>query len=235
MVRGRHADQHPAWKIYKNRKKTIRDRYGPVAALGPGMLAAREAELHEARKRYEEGMLTESAAAWAATRRLGAGFLELVAARVVELADHGAVNDGNCDESCIGARGPVCRCQCEGANHGLAWGTPLGSHADRALERLRRAVEAGHDRAARRAAEQAHLHGADGSSIAAELAHWHAVERTTPTLARSDRAGPPERVERRKPGPKPGANRAHPPADGPYELTDAEKRRVRRRRAARQP
>lgn len=224
MVKGRHAAQSQDWKRYKNRKKTIRDRYGPVNGLGPGLRAARDAELAEARARYREGMLTDSAADWAIAHIRGAAYMALARAGAVSVPDHGAVADGDCCEECIGARGPVCRCACEGANHGAAIGTPLGTRADRAIERIRRAVEAGHRRAAARAAEEAHQAGASGGEIAAELEHWQREERSTPALA-TPQARPPKRQRRGKPGPKPQPK--------PHVLTDADRRRIRRRRAER--
>jgi len=105
------------WKTYKNRKKTIRRMW----MSGKIDTDKRDRLLAAARLRYDADAPSADARYWHECREVGEKYL----------ADGGVVPDpdkladgSGCDESCIGARGRVCVCPCEGVNHGVAWGMP---------------------------------------------------------------------------------------------------------------
>ena len=121
MVSGRHADQPAAWKRYKNRKKTIRQRHQARLISD----AERARLLADAYRSYK---LDIADGADGADR----------ADRLADRAEHAAKRDAGrawldahpdrepCgDDSCPAASGrQKCNCSCGGANHGAVHGDP---------------------------------------------------------------------------------------------------------------
>ena len=102
-----------AWCRYKNRKKTIRQRW----KMGEIDDAERDRLREEARRCYLTGEMSDAAAAHldrvkAATEWLAGN----------DVPDSDAIVSGNCNEECIAARALYCSCDCAGANHGAARG-----------------------------------------------------------------------------------------------------------------
>ena len=108
-----------ARKRYKNRKKTIRVSYqvGAIDAV------ERQQRLDEAwqafcqtagQQHWKKEEQRQRAAV--ATNYLLAGSTEAKSAK-------SAIQQGSCNEECVGARSYFCRCACKGVNHGAAYGT----------------------------------------------------------------------------------------------------------------
>lgn len=103
----------PHYATYKNRKKTIRQRFQE----GLISLAEKERLYDEARERYFAGEPSEHQARWLERRLETARWL-----RGNDIPDAQSVRSGNCNEECIGAKYYNCSCDCKGVNHGAANG-----------------------------------------------------------------------------------------------------------------
>ena len=113
-IRGKH------WRTYKNRKKTIRQRFQAERITAE----QRARLLAEARARYEQE--TETEAVRIALERVRRGQEYIANGGTVPRPDllSSTPSSTECCAECVGAEGTKCRCACEGANHGAAMGTP---------------------------------------------------------------------------------------------------------------
>ena len=105
---------------YKNRKKTIRRSYQSGAI-----------DSAERQRRLDEAWLDYCLAIGKKPKWYHIEQRD----RVVKAADYlagddvkarsakTAIQQGDCNEECVGARGLYCRCGCKGVNHGAAYGT----------------------------------------------------------------------------------------------------------------
>ena len=161
MVRGRHADQSPAWKRYKNRKKQIRQDFqaGRISA------EERSARLAEARSKHLCGGFPPSAERRRQIAQANRAASWLSENGAAALPDPGSYTENDCDETCIGARAYACSCPCEGANHGAAWGTPRGTPAQLWLAKLEEETARGRRQRARQAARRARQAGAAPAEV----------------------------------------------------------------------
>lgn len=110
MTNKRHADiTCPHWKRYKNRKKTLRRN------VRKGWITEDERKARQliAYERYIEKADLPDCAWHRGTKWLAEN-------PIADLPRPEAHRAGHCNEECIGARGPDCECDCEGANHGAA-------------------------------------------------------------------------------------------------------------------
>lgn len=160
MTSTRHANLTRPQKRYQNRKQQLR-RDAQAGRITPDQRQALQAEA------YAEYV--------ASTRNPGADvYGETVAAARLWLDKHGVGalpaaehwHSHRCDESCIAARNmSKCQCACNGANHGIARGTPLGTPADRALSYIAKAARRGEDGRVRQWADYAIRHGAQPAAV----------------------------------------------------------------------
>ena len=114
----------PAWKKYKNRLKTIRQKY-----KGREMTAAlkerKAKETAQARADYAAALPVETAAEFLKQSERRRNAIEIGQAYLEDgrpLADYDSADAGACDPYCIGARSRYCTCDCLGSNHGAANG-----------------------------------------------------------------------------------------------------------------
>ena len=113
-----------AWRKYKNRKKTLRQKYRG-RELTPSQQAIRERELDEARDAYMAALPPDEAARFAAqtawrkeAKQRGDAYL----AEGGNIGNMEAIETGDCDAYCVGAKERQCDCACIGVNHGAANG-----------------------------------------------------------------------------------------------------------------
>ena len=99
----------PAWKTYKNRKKTLRKRV-QAGTLSPEKYNYLRDQAYQS---YKEGGTTTDQVRLAEAYQTYESWIA---------AGGEPVWDGPCHELCMAAQAVGCTCKCEGVNHGVASG-----------------------------------------------------------------------------------------------------------------